>query len=351
MQSRRCFLAAAICVAVVAVGCSGGGGGKQPDDPLAVAGQAGVFSVSIPASGGASLGGTLSVPPHAKGPVPGVVIVPTTGGVDRDGVSNPTDPDPVYQDLSKAFVDAGMATLRYDRRGIGASKVSGQAITYDNLVSDAKDALKFLMGRKEVGRSPMAVVGHDVGGPIALRVAADEPRVKSVVLVSSPGRPLVDVLADGFAASNGPASADAFRAEVANLLATGSLPGPESIPPEHQSVLGQGQDALLKGMFSDDPAADAARVKVPALIMVSSHSQTVTKADGDRLAQAMGPGASVVVTDATPTLAVYVPDRPAIAFDPNNEATHTGGARIVDPIRRDQGSVAKVTSFLSDRLA
>jgi dienelactone hydrolase len=325
------------CIALVAVGCSGGGGG-QSEDPLAVAGQNGVFSVSIPASGGVKLGGTFSVPPQAKGPVPGVVIVPTIGGVDRNGVLNPTDPDPVYQDLSKAFIDA-------------ASKVTGKEITYDDLVADAKDALKFLMQRKEVGKSAVAVVGHDISGPIALRAGADEPRVKSVVLLSSPGRPLVDVLADGFAVSNGAASADRFRAEVANLLATGTLPGPESIPPEHQTVLGQGQDKLLKGMFSVDPAAEAARVKVPALIVVSTHSQTVTKVDADRLAQAMGPAASVVVTDATPTLNVYVPDRPAVAFDPNNEATHVGGARIVDPGTRDQASVAKISSFLSEKLA
>jgi pimeloyl-ACP methyl ester carboxylesterase len=338
------------CLTLVAVGCSGGGGGTS-EDPLAVAGENGVFSVSIAASGGVQLGGTFAVPPNAKGPVPGVVIVPTIGAVDRNGILNETNPDPVYQDLSKAFLDAGIATLRYDRRGIGASKVTGKQITYDDLVSDAKGALKFLMQRKEVGKSPVAVVGHDIGGPIALRVAADEPRVKSVVLLSSPGRPLVDVLAGGFAASNGPASADRFRAEVAQLLQTGTLPGPEAIAPEHQSILGQGQDQLLKGMFSVDPAADAARVKVPTQIVVSTHSQTVGKADADRLAQAIGPSATEVMTDATPTLAVYVPDRPAVAFDPNNEATHVGGARIVDPTARDQGAVGKVASFLSGNLA
>ena len=125
--SRRGWLAALVCVGLVAGACSGGGGGGSSDDPLAEAGNNGQFSVSIPATGGVRLGGTFAVPPGAKGPVPGVVILPTIGPVDRNGIQNPTVPDPVYEDLSKAFLQAGMATLRYDRRGIGASRVQGKS--------------------------------------------------------------------------------------------------------------------------------------------------------------------------------------------------------------------------------
>jgi pimeloyl-ACP methyl ester carboxylesterase len=343
-------LAALACVSFVAVACSGGGGGDEADDPLAEAGNTGQLSVSIPATG-ARLGGTLAIPAGAKGPVPGVVIVPALGIADRNGIQNATMPDLVYEDLSKAFTDAGIATLRYDRRGVGSSKVEGSGFGYDDLVADAQAAVKFLMQRKEVGRSPVALVGHDVGGPMALSVAAVEPRVKSVVLLSSPGRPMVDVLADGFTASHGPASADRFRSTVASLVATGALPGPEAIAPEHQSVLGQGQDKLLKGLFTVDPVAEAAKVKVPLMVVVSTRSSTIGRADGENLVRAAGPAASLFVSEATPTLARYVPDRPAVAFDPNNEATHVGGARIVDAPVRDEGTVEKVTGFVSEKLA
>jgi uncharacterized protein len=350
--SRRWLVAALACVSLVAVACSGGGesGEGGADDPLAEAGNTGQVSVSIP-SAGARLGGTLAVPTGKKGPVPGVVIVPALGLADRNGIQNATMPDLVYQDLSKAFTDAGIATLRYDRRGVGSSKVEGAGFGYDDLVADAQAAVKFLMQRKEVGRSPVAVVGHDVGGPMALRVAASEPRVKSVVLLSSPGRPMVDVLADGFTVTHGPASAERFRSTVAGLVATGTLPGPEAIAPEHQTVLGQGQDKLLTGLFTLDPVAEAAKVKVPVMVVVSTHSTTIGRVDGENLARAMGPTASLFVSEATPTLAQYVPDRPAVAFDPNNEATHVGGARIVDAPVRDQGTVAKVTSFVSEKVA
>jgi hypothetical protein len=40
-----------------------------------------------------------------------------------------------------------------------------------------------------------------------------------------------------------------------------------------------------------------------------------------------------------------------VAFDPNNEATHVGGARIVDPTTRDPAAVAKVANFLSGKIA
>jgi pimeloyl-ACP methyl ester carboxylesterase len=193
-------------------------------------------------------------------------------------------------------------------------------------------------------------VGHDISGPIALHVAANDPRVKAVTLLSSPGRPVVDVVADSFAATNGPAMADQFRSIVAGLVASGSLPAPDAIPAPLQSVLAQGQDGVLKGVFTVDPAAEAAKVKVPTLIVASSATGAIGRTDADRLAQAIGPNAQVLVTDSGTTLREIVPDRPPVAFDPNNDSTHVFGARIVDPVPRDQASVDKVAAFVATTL-
>src|SRR5205085_3458494 len=123
----------------------------------------------------------------------------------------------------------------------------------DDIVTDAQDAMKFLMGRKEVGKSAVGVVGHDVSGPIALHVAGNEPRVKSVVLISSPGRPLVEPLAESFTTNYNAGSAAKLRTIVSGLVAGGKLPGVTEIPPEQQPILGQGEEGLLRGMFAVDP--------------------------------------------------------------------------------------------------
>jgi dienelactone hydrolase len=350
--NRRWWLAALVGVSLVAAACSGGGGDGGPDDPTEGVLPTGERLVSFSGAGGMKLAGTLALPQGARGGAPAVLIVPTIGPTtDREGIQSATQGDLLYKDLSNAFTAAGMVTLRYDRRGIGGSKLdSGQKPTYDQMIEDARGALRFLGQRGEVGSSPVAVVGHEIGGWMAMRLASTETRVKSVALVSTPGRPMVDVLADGFRATHGQASADRFRATVTDLVATGVLPGPEGIAPEHQGVLGQGQDEILKAIFSVDPLADASKVKVPTLVITGNKSTTVGQVDADRLAAAIGPPASVTITESTATLREFQPDTGPIAFDPNNEATHVFGARPVTDVPRDKAGVDRIVGFVGTAL-
>ena len=347
-RSGRWVLAALISVALVATACSGGGGS---DDPLAEVGVDGQVSITFKGAGGLNLAGTLSVPKSATGASPGVLIIPTIGPVDRDGVQDETMPDFLYKELAQKLNDAGMVTLRYDRRGFGQSSLSGKKATYDDIVTDAQNATKFLMNRKEVGKSPVAVLGHDVGGPIALHVAANEERVKSVVLVSSPGRPYVEPLAERFGTVYNAGSAAKLRTIVAGLLAGQKLPGPGEIPSEQQPILGQGEEGLLRGMFALDPLVDAAKVKVPVLAVVSSVSPTVKRIDGDLIARAVGSSAEVMEVKSGSTMRIPLPDRPPVEAQPGNDSSHVFGARIVDPEPRDEAAMTNVVQWLATKLA
>jgi pimeloyl-ACP methyl ester carboxylesterase len=338
---------------LIGTACSGGGNGAAPDDTTSP-GDAKVVketNVEFTGAGKVHLAGTFSVAAGRTKKTPGVLFVPGTSRTDRDGVSDPQSPDPIYKDLSQTLTAAGMATFRYDRRGVGLSKldVDQQRLSLDDLVTDARAALGFLSQRVETDGAPLAVVGYDTGGLVAMRVAAAEPKVKSIVLLSTPGRPLVDVVSDGLQAAFGSASASAFRNEVATLLATGVLPDRDSIPADHQPVLPPDQDALLKALYSDDPLADAKQVTVPALLIVGSLSTTVTRVDADRLASGLAKGAEVVVADgALSSLREPGHDVP-IQFDPNNEQTHQGGFAISEKTR-DPAVFGRVTTFLTGKL-
>jgi len=207
--------------------------------------------------------------------------------------------------------------------------------------------LKAIVERSGVDPNGLSLVGHDIGGIVAMRVAAGDPRVKSVVLVSTPGRPLVEVMADAFQASNGPESAAAFRATIATLLSTGALPDRLSIRPEHQTALPAGQDGLLKAVYSLDPVAEASKVKVPTLIMTGTKSTTVNGTDAARLAGAI-PGAQLATADTTASLQTIIPALPQ-AFDPNDHLAHSGGAPP-DTAIRDQAALNRITSFLSSNV-
>ena len=333
-------------IGMLAAACSGGGGSEDDGDDLRL-GQ-GETVVQFEGAAKLRMGGTLAMPDRpGRDPVAGVLIVPSIGRNDRNGPLDVIPADPVYQDLSKAITGAGMAAFRYDRRGMGTSKLEpGQQLSFDDMVTDAHDALLFLSQRSGIDRSNLAIVGHDIGGIIAMRVAASDDKVRSVVLLSTPGRPPGEVMASGFEASNGPESADAFRRVIATLLSTGTLPERSAIRPEHQPVLPLGQDAVLRAVYALDPAAEAAKLKVPALVVTGRQSTEVGPRDAERLGGALA-SAQLLTADATATLQRITPALPQ-AFDPNDHRAH-GGGRPPDTGARDAGAVDQIAAFLNSK--
>jgi pimeloyl-ACP methyl ester carboxylesterase len=293
-----------VALALLATGCSGGGhsgAGPTTTDVIDQATPGGERPIQFTGAGKVTLSGTFAVPnASGSGPAasaPGVLFVPALGDGTRDGPISGTDvPDPIAQDLAHSFTAAGMATLRYDRRGTGESKLDpGVALSFDDMVADAKAGVDFLAQRKETSGRRLAVVGYGEGGLVALRLAATDPRVTRVVLVSSVGRPVVDVQASRLSATYGQESGDALHATVASMLATGQLPPLEQMRSEIRPLLPAAEIPFLSQVYSLDPAAEAAKVQVPVLVAIGSASNGAGPADADRLAQALGGRAQVVV--------------------------------------------------------
>jgi pimeloyl-ACP methyl ester carboxylesterase len=336
-----------ITVGLLAGACSGGGGPGGGDDLRL--GQGGESVLQFQGAAKLSMGGTLAMPDRkGSGSVGAVLIVPSVARNNRDGYIDVVPGDPIYQDLSKAITGAGMAAFRYDRRSMGTSKMEpGEQVTFEDMVTDAHEALLFLSQRAGIDATNLAIVGHDVGGIVAMRVAATDDKVRSVVLLSTPGRPMVDIMAGNFEAENGKESADAFRSVIATLLSTGALPERSTIRPEHQTVLPLGQDALLKSIYGLDPVADAAKVKVPTLVVAGKQSTLVNGLDGDKLKAAL-PSAQAFTADTTASLQRVTPALPQ-AFDPNDHRAH-GGGRPPDTANRDEAAVSQITSYLGAKL-
>ncbi|MDP9442038.1 MAG: lysophospholipase, partial [Actinomycetota bacterium] len=171
------------------------------DEPASAAVQE--ISVRVIGAGRLRLGATLLLPGPTDAPVPAAAVIPGFGPTNRDGVASPgTAPDTLYRDLAETLGEAGVATLRYDKRGQGTSVLpAGIPLRFEDMVEDARGALDLLAGRKGIDGRRLALVGHDEGGLVALRLAADDPRVRAVVLISTPGRPLAEVLADDLRAT------------------------------------------------------------------------------------------------------------------------------------------------------
>jgi pimeloyl-ACP methyl ester carboxylesterase len=119
-----------------------------------------------------TVAGTLRLPAGAdKAPV--VLIIAGSGPTDRDG-NNPAFPGPnnSLKMLAEALGQAGFASVRYDKRGIGASASAAPSesqLRFDTYVEDAAAWIAKL--KADPRFSSVAVIGHSEGALIGMLAA------------------------------------------------------------------------------------------------------------------------------------------------------------------------------------
>lgn len=118
-------------------------------------------------NGEAKLKGTLVLPEGYSRKTPVLIFVTGSGQEDRDETIYEHKPFAVIAD---ALGRAGIATLRYDDRGIGGSTGDVAFATTEDFRDDALAGIKLLRERFD----KVGVIGHSEGGTIALMLAADQ---------------------------------------------------------------------------------------------------------------------------------------------------------------------------------
>ena len=154
---------------------------QEPKGPFPYASQ----DVSFESVPGVRLAGTLTMPPGA-GPFPAVVLVTGSGPQDRNEELLGHKPFLVIADY---LARHGIATLRYDDRGVAKSTGKFAAGTSADFADDAEAAVKFLRTQNGIARNKIGIMGHSEGGLIAPMVAARNPDVAFIVMLAGPGLP------------------------------------------------------------------------------------------------------------------------------------------------------------------
>ncbi|MCV0402254.1 MAG: alpha/beta hydrolase [Chloroflexi bacterium] len=160
-------------------------------------------------AGDVELAGTLTLP-DGEGRHPWAVLVPSwlprrrDGAFDRGGHptwfdATTTSEPGILQRLSDFLVDRGVASLRYDPRGCGASPGSWAETDLFTRIDDARDAVGAMRSRPELDLRRTALVGHGEGAAIALSVAIGDPAVGAIGLVGAGARSWRDGLRRGVA--------------------------------------------------------------------------------------------------------------------------------------------------------
>ncbi len=267
------------------------------------------------------LHGTLLYPAVAATRGPAVLIVAGSGPTDRDG-NGPHLSTDTYRLLAQGFAEAGICSLRYDKRGIGESKtlvIREEDARFGDFVDDAITAIRSLQARPDV--AAVVVAGHSEGALIAI-LAAQKIDVAGLILLTPTGRPLSAVLRDQLQA----ALPEALRSDAFAVL--GKLQAGEpvaNVRPELNTLFRPSVQPFLLSLINIDPAMELAKLKVPALILQAGRDLQIGLADVEALRRARPDARIVELPQANHTLKASPTDRAG------NIAIYTNRTAPLDP--------------------
>ncbi|MFN3684366.1 MAG: alpha/beta hydrolase family protein [Fimbriimonadaceae bacterium] len=203
-----------------------------------------------PEATGVRLAGTLTKP-AGQGPFPCVVMITGSGPQDRDETLFDHKPFAVWAD---ALAKAGVASLRYDDRGVGKSTGLFTAATSDDFASDAKAAVRYLLSRPDIDRKRIGLMGHSEGGLIAPIAADGNPDVTFVVLLAGtavPGREILVLQSRLIAEAEGASPEEARKAAELNEALVAAVLSEEDRDKAEQAAL-----AVLEARIGEVPEKD-----------------------------------------------------------------------------------------------
>lgn len=263
-----------------------------------------------------TIAGTLVVPSKAE-KMPVVLIIAGSGPTDRDG-NSPLLPgkNNMYRLLADALAAEGIASLRYDKRGLGESRAAasgGEAsLRFDMYVDDAAGWVTQL--RADPRFSRVMVAGHSEGSLIGM-VAVARAHADAFVSLAGIAHRASDVLRDQLRPQIGnlPAVWQASETILTSLESGTTVdplpPAIQSIPPL-ASLYRPSVQPYLISWFKYVPSRDITSLTVPVLILQGTTDIQVS-IDEARALKAAKPEAELVLIDGMNHVLRRAPADPA----------------------------------------
>ncbi len=246
--------------------------------------------------------GTLAVP--AKLPAPVVLIVAGSGPVDRNGNAGTALRTNAYEQLAAALAQRSVASVRYDKRGVGASAsvaTSEKDLRIETYADDVVGWLAQLNSDKRFSRT--IVAGHSEGSLLGI-LALQQGKANAFVSLEGAGRPAGAVL-DEQLKRNLPAELDKKAEAVVAQLEQGKTAADP--PPELAALFRPSVQPFIISYMKYDPAKEIAKLALPATIVQGTADVQVTMDDANALKRG-APSAKLVVVQGMNHVLKHAPD-------------------------------------------
>jgi pimeloyl-ACP methyl ester carboxylesterase len=239
--------------------------------------------------------GTLTLPAGRVKP-PVVLVIAGSGPTDRNGNASTLVLN-MYTKLAAALAERGIATVRYDKRGIAASAAAAPdetAIRFDTYVADGEAWIRKL--RADGRFASVSVVGHSEGSLVGM-IASQRAPVDAYVSLEGAGFPANVVLARQIATNLAPyPELKAQSDRILASLVSGKLVAASDVPTPLLSLYRPSVQPYLMSWFAYDPRVEIARATGRVTIVQGTHDVQVSIDDGKALAAAR-PTATFVLVD------------------------------------------------------
>lgn len=239
------------------------------------------------------ISGTLLVPENAN-KVPVVLIIAGSGPTDHNG-NSPLLPgkNNSLKMIAEGLEGQGIASLRYDKRGIGASAAAMKEeskLVFDDYVKDAVEWINLL--RKDSRFSKIIVLGHSEGSLIGM-LASKETKADSYISVAGPGRPAYDVLIEQLSTQS------ESIVKESNTIIDSLKQGKQvaTVSNEVMSVFRPSIQPYLISWFKYDPSKEITKLNCPVLILQGTNDLQVPAKDAELLHKAKPDAGYKLITD------------------------------------------------------
>jgi len=311
-------------------------------------------SIKVPAEGieeEATLACSFLRPAQASGKLPAVVFSTGSGPQDRDEDSDGRGglKISIFKVMAIALAEKGIASLRCDDRGTGKSTGTFDKATLRTFERDSMQTLAKLAKRPEVDPARLGFIGHSEGAVIGTLVATKSGKLRGLMMMAGPGRPLPEmgmIQEEAFLKKSGlppdqiAKQLDAQRV-VIEALRTGK-PLPDTLAPDQKAEI-EKQRAWLKSHFDNDIQASLARIPKMPIFVAQGGMDVQVPQDEELLIQRGLAGGK----NTQPRIKLYPELNHVFAV------SHNGGmAEYADPDARvDDTFLADTTDFFTHALA
>ena len=222
--------------------------------------------------------GTLTTPNLEKR-YPVALLISGSGPTDRNG-NNPMMKNNSLKMLAEVLAKNGIASLRYDKRGIAESKpaaISEQTLVFENYTEDAKSWINLL--KQDSRFSEVVVIGHSEGSLIGMIAGA---KANKFISIAGAGES-ADQLIKSQIASKQNKQVEELTFPIIDSLKSGFTV--KKVDPMLNALFRPSIQPYLISWFKYNPQNEIKKLNVPILIVQGNQDLQVTVKDAELLSK------------------------------------------------------------------